>query len=322
MKLTKLAQYLFMAFILLFSINGYVPAYSQSNNKNVLIIIPEQKKSYEEIVNSIKREFLNERWSGKIRVLNLRGASNSHHALLKGNRLVIPIGAKSVDYYLAKKIKTPFLASFITESAFSTLSQKHKRQGNQMHHFIGGVSLGQPSYRLASLVKLIKQDIKSVGVVLGPNTIKKWSELQRQIIKIGATLNVADIQSYENPVKKLRKVFHNSQVVIVVPDKADFNRSLARWIVTLSYKYKIPVISYSKKYAEAGALISLFSREKDIGKQTAELALSYLRYSKGSPKLIAPKYFQVHINQSVNKALGLNLPSNEVLVRKLYSVEP
>lgn len=135
-------------------------------------------------------------------------------------------------------------------------------------------------------------------------------------------MHLADIKPNDNPLKKLRQVFHDSQVVIIVPDKADFNRNLARWVVTLSYKYKVPVISYSKKYADAGALISLYSQEKEIGKQTAELALAYIKSSRLSLRLLAPKYFQVHINQSVNKALGLKLPSNEILVKSLYTAEP
>jgi ABC-type uncharacterized transport system substrate-binding protein len=297
-------------------------AFSQTDNNKILIIIPNQMEPYTGIVNNIQKELVEKKWSGKINVLNLKDLSYSTEKLLKGNRLIIPVGTKSVDYYLRKGLNTPFLASFITESAFSTVSKNVNRQNKRIHHFIGGISLEQPVHRLALLAKLIGTNIKSVGVVLGPNTIGKRYDLQKQIAKIGGVLHVADIKSYDNPLKKLRNIFQNSQVVIVVPDKAEFNRKLARWIITLSYKYKVPVISYSKKYADAGALISLYSQEKEIGKQTAELALAYINNHWSSSQLVAPKYFQIHINQSVNKALGLNLPPNEVLIKKLYSAEP
>jgi len=321
MVFTKLAQY-FLMLLMFLCISNIVFAFTQSDNKKILIVIPDQMEPYTGIVNSIKKELAKKEWSGKINVLNLQALSGSNGQLLKDNNLIIPIGAKSVDYYISKEINTPFLASFITESAFSTLSEKANRQGKRIHHFIGGVSLEQPPHRLVSLVELIGTDIKSVGVVLGPNAIKKRDDIQGQIERIGGLLHVADIKLHDNPLKKLRQVFQQSQVVIVVPDKADFNRNLARWVVTLSYKYKVPVISYSKKYADAGALISLYSQGKEIGKQTAELALAYINNSRSSSRLVAPKYFQVHINQSVNKALGLKLPHNEVLLKKLYTSEP
>ena len=321
MIFTKYSRY-FLMFFILFCVSNTVHAFTQNEDKKILIIIPSQMKPYIGIVSSIRKELVENRWFGKINVLNLEGLSNSNEQLLKGSYLIIPIGARSVDYYLSKEINTPFLASFITESAFLKLSEKANRKGKRMSNFIGGVSLEQPSYRLVSLVNLIGENIKSVGVVLGPNTIRKRDDIKKQIEKIGGVLYLADIKPYDNPLKKLRQVFHNSQVVIIVPDKADFNRNLARWVVTLGYKYKVPVISYSKKYTNAGALISLYSQEKEIGKQTAELALDYIKNSKLSSRLLAPKYFQVHINQSVNKALDLKLPSNEVLVKKLYAAEP
>ncbi len=315
----RFIQYFLMLFML-FCISNAVHAVTLNHDKKILIIIPTKKEPYKGMVESIEQELVDKKWTGEFKVLNL--GVGSYEGILKGNHLVIPIGAKSLDYYLSKKIRTPYLPSFITQSAFSALSNKFNNPNGSIPQFIGGVSIEQPLNRLVSLATLIKPDIKSVGVVLGPNTISKRDEVQRKIKKSGGVLHVADIKAHENPLKKLRQTFQYSQAVIVVPDKADFNRKLARWVVTLSYKYKVPVISYSRKYAEAGALISLYSQEKEIGKQTAEIALAYISQSRFSPRLVAPKYFQIHINQSVNKALGLMLPPSEVLLKKLYKTEP
>ncbi len=321
MILTKYLH-IFLIFFMLICVSNTVHALIQNDDKQILIVIPSQIKPYTGIVNSIKIELIEKKWVGKINVLNLDYLSDANEQLLKGNNLIIPIGARSVDYYLSKEINTPFLASFITESAFLKLSEKANRKGKRMRNFIGGISLEQPPHRLVSLVNLIDENIKSVGVVLGPNTIRKRDDIRKQIEKKGRVLYLAEIKPYENPLKKLRRIFRNSQVVIIVPDKAEFNRNLARWVVTLSYKYKVPVISYSKKYVDAGALISIYSQENEIGKQTAELALAYIKKSKFSLRLLPPKYFQVYINQSVSKALGLSLPSDEILLKKLYTSEP
>lgn len=310
--------------ILVFLTNITVFVFANNNSaKDVLIIIPKQVRPYQSIVNSIKREFRLKRKTEKIKILDLNKPRSASQHVLKGNKLVITIGAKSLDYYLRTAAQTPFLASFITESAFASLSRKVAKKDRLRGAFVGGISLEQPSYRLASLVKLIENGIQSVGVVLGPNSLKKRVSLQKQIARFGGKLKVAEIRASDNPVKKLRTVFENSQIVIVIPDKADFNRNLARWIVTLSYKYKVPVVSYSRKYADAGALISLYSQPRQIGMQTAKMALSYLNQPRTrSLKLVAPEYFQIHINQSVNQAFGLRLPNKDVFLRNLYSTEP
>jgi ABC-type uncharacterized transport system substrate-binding protein len=133
---------------------------------------------------------------------------------------------------------------------------------------------------------------------------------------------VANLEVNDNPVKVLRSIFRKSQVFLVLPDKANFNRSLARWVVALSYKQQVPVISYSKKYADAGALVSLYSKPHQIGKQTAEMALSFLSRGSRVRMMLAPKYFDLTVNISVKKALNLNFPSKIELLKSLYKVAP
>jgi len=109
-----------------------------------------------------------------------------------------------------------------------------------------------------------------------------------------------------------------SITLILFPDRAKFNNSISRWVLTLSAQYQIPVISYSKKYANAGALASIFSTSTQIGDQTAEMMISFLKNSRNKPKkLVDPKYFDIHINKSVENALGLTLPSKFELLNKI-----
>lgn len=289
---------------------------------DTLIIIPNNTAPYRMIINSIRHELALKNQRVKLQVLNISSRASSRK-MLEGNRLVITLGAKSLDYYLNSGAKTPFISSFITEGAFAALISKKQIGGLVARKYVGGISLEQPLKRIVSLVRIIQKKIKSIGVVLGPNTLRKQSSLRQQIHRqIGGKLNVANISSKDHPVNKLRKIFQKSQMVIVIPDKASFNRTLARWVVTLSYKHKVPVISYSKKYADAGALISLYSDPTQIGRQTAKILMSNLHVPTiKALKLSPPRYFQIAINKSVSKAFGLKLPSEDVLLRQLYKTE-
>lgn len=315
--------YKFLLLLLIVCASTFLFAESNRQIGNVLIIIPKDAKPYQSIVSSLKRELIVKHRKESVRVLNLGSWNSSSRKKLEGNRLIITLGAQSLDYYLRSTLRTPFIASFITEAAFSTLITKNKRRGLISKKYVGGISLEQPSRRIISLVKLIQKKIKSIGVVLGPNTFSKYSLLDKQVRgQLGGVLKVAHIRSRDNPVNRLRNVFKQSQLVIIIPDKARFNRNLARWVVTLSYKHKVPVISYSKKYAEAGALISLYSEPDQIGRQTAGMLVSYLQSPNIKPLILSPpRYFQIAINQSVRQAFGLNLPDEDTLLRQLYRAE-
>jgi ABC-type uncharacterized transport system substrate-binding protein len=300
-----------------FSISSYA-----KNIDEIIIITPSYAKPYQEIYKNIERGIIEKGMHYKVKVvsLNVIKQSQAHH--FKNSNLVIPIGTKAIDYYIQSNINIPFIASFTTESAFASISKTSHSKKKVRKVFMGGVSLDQPTSRLAYLAKLIKPNISSLGAVIGPNSEKKGINIQRQSARIGVTLNKASIRSKDNPVSKLRDILRKSQLLIVFPDKANFNRSLARWIIPLSYKYQVPVISYSKKYVEAGTLISLYSEPKQIGKQTAEISVAYLKHKYQPRKLLAPKYFNLAINASVKQALNLNFPSKDILLKKLQRIAP
>lgn len=322
-KRNKSFFYKSLLFLMLLCACASLFADHEVKTNKILIIIPKQASPYQTIVNSIKKEFIINKRKEQIQVLNIGANRPSHKTLLSGNKLVITLGAKSLNYYLNSATNTPFLSSFITESAFLSITTNSNRRHFLRNKFTGAISIEQPLHRVVSLVKLLQRNIEYVGVVLGPNTYKKRFSLDRQVRKqVNGVLNVAAINYQDNPVKKLRAIFRRSELVVVIPDKSSFNKSLAHWIVTLSYKHKVPVISYSKKYAEAGALISLYSEPRQIGKQTAQMAQSYLRKPRSTSLIMtSPRYFQIAINQSVSQAFGLKLQTKQALLRRLYSLE-
>ncbi len=311
-----------LVFLLLFFAYPLFAISADTEKNSEIIIISSGSSASQEIVNTIRREITLNRKSEKIKVLSLKDVElKPDSRLLDNKRLVIPVGTKAIDYSIKTKIKSPFIASFTTKSAFSALTVKAGSQSILRKYFVGGVALDQPPQRLTSLAHLIKPDLKTIGVVLGPNSRSKKSSIQRQTARIGARLNIVNIGVNDNPVKILRSVFRKSELFIVVPDKANFNRSLARWVVALSYKQQVPVISYSKKYSDAGALVSLYSKPHQIGKQTAEIALSFLNRGIRTRKMLVPKYFDLSVNASVKKAFHLSFPSKIELLRSLYKVD-
>ena len=165
---------------------------------------------------------------------------------------------------------------------------------------------------------MVVPNLKKIALIMGPEVIKNKKNILRGFSKNNLVYNLFEILLNDNPINKLRKAYEENEVLILFPDRAKFNNSISRWVLTLSAQYQIPVISYSKKYANAGALASIFSTSTQIGDQTAEMMISFLKNSRNKPKkLVDPKYFDIHINKSVENALGLTLPSKFELLNKI-----
>jgi ABC-type uncharacterized transport system substrate-binding protein len=296
-------------------------AHAASKQDDIIIIVPHKKEPYLSIINSIQRDLRSQKNLNSM-VFDLQFLRNNPQKYLNNKKLVISIGTKAIDFYLSSNFNSPFIISLTTKSALTAITSKTKKNLSTHRSFVGGISLDQPPRRYAKLAKLIKPKITSIGVALGPISRFKKESIDKKLKQIGAKVNIVNIAYKDNPVKKLRTLFQNNQLVVVFPDKAEFNRSLARWVISLSYKYQVPVISYSKKYADAGALISLYSTPTQIAKQTTEMAVSYLQHGLKPKLLLTPKYFDIRINQSVNQALEINLLGKTELLRRLNRVLP
>jgi len=201
MRIKRHSRFYSYLVILLICVSNLSFAKSKRQIGNVLIILPNSAMPYQIIVTNIRRELRLKHRGERVNVLNLSAKSFSG-TILKGNRLVVTLGAKSLDFYLKSGINTQFISSFITEDAFAKLAIDNPQKKLIARRYVGGISLEQPVYRLVSLAKKLQGNTKSIGVVLGPNSNKKFPALRRQIQRqLGSVLNVANIRRNDNPVK-------------------------------------------------------------------------------------------------------------------------
>lgn|GEM_PF-262683 len=226
--------------------------------------------------------------------------------ITKANTL-ITVGTSATALALESPSEAKIISTFITQNAASKLLVQHKNHDKTGHdRRLGGIYLDQPAQRILRLARLINPSVTQVGMLTGTLSNARTPEFQEQAKAFGLTLNTAQLNPQHNPVKILEPIMSNSQAYIVLPDKADFNRSTARWIIFLSYRHGIPVIGYSNRYIDAGALASIFSTPEQIGQQTAELVIDQLRNPTAILPFEFPKYYVVRFNDKVKRSLGFS----------------
>ncbi|TNE76121.1 MAG: hypothetical protein EP334_09005, partial [Gammaproteobacteria bacterium] len=136
--------------------------------------------------------------------------------------------------------------------------------------------------------------------------------------KQGIALAEGYLGHEDNPVAVLRPLVQDSDVFIALPDQAILNRAIAKWILHLGFQQKVPVIGFSRAYTSAGALASIYTAPEDVGRQAGEMiAAASERDWSQPPQMQYPRYFTLSTNPAVARSLGINLPPENEIYRRI-----
>ncbi|MCF7981298.1 MAG: hypothetical protein K9K86_04890 [Pseudomonadales bacterium] len=241
---------------------------------------------------------------------------------IKAADVLVTLGPSATSLALNAPTKAKIISTFITQNAMSKLIAQHKSADpNTNNRLIGAVYLDQPAKRLLQLALLINPELKQIGMLTGALSRSRTPEFRQQAASLSIAIDTQSLEPHDNPIKILEPIMANSQAYIVLPDTADFNRNTARWIIYLSYRYAVPVIGYSNRYIDAGALASIFSTPEQMGKQAAEQVIALLKEPSETPRFEHPNYYLVRLNEKVQRSLGYTQLDETVLSHQLNALE-
>ncbi len=231
--------------------------------------------------------------------------------------LLVPVGTAATRFALTRTHTVPVLATFIPQSGFEKISKQTRLLPERDY---AAIYLDQPLSRFIQLSKLLKPDANNIGTLLGPASKSQLPALQKIVKSADLTLKYAEINENDNPLSKLGPVINQIDLFIALPDNAVLNRTVAKWILYLSFQQKIPVIGFSSAYTDAGALASVYTSPENVGVHAGELIAQWL--NSGNNALLRsqhPAYFTISVNHAVARSLEIYPPSDETLKQKLTS---
>ena len=206
------------------------------------------------------------------------------------------------------KSKKPHIVTLITESSFDSLTKQYF--GTEAVALAAGISpilLDQPFERKIALAKKLLPKVSRVGVMLGSATKEKITTYNNSIIDRKMKPQTLVIDASKNPIRQLDPIIKQSDVFIPVADSHLINVTTAKWILQLSYRYRVPVIGYSSNFVDAGALASVYSSAEGVAKQTLEL-LGTIFHKDYIHAVHLPKFCTVKFNTNVAWYLNLTIP--------------
>lgn len=237
------------------------------------------------------------------------------------SQIVLSIGAEATGAALAAPLQGRVITAFVTRNALKKLARPHRHTVNNPGLLQGGIYLDQPASRLLHTARLLEPTANTIGMLTGKLSGVRLKEFSAEAYDLGLKLRSAELQKDDNPVAKLESLIAGSDVYIVLPDRAEFNRTTAKWIIYLSYRYGVPVIGYSSRYVDAGALVSVFTTPEQMGQQAADLTAAVVAGDVSLPRWEYPKDYQVRINKKVARSLGYPQLDSNQLLKELTALE-
>lgn len=290
-----------------------VSSYTQAS---VLLLLSSDASYYQETAEAIKTSLREQSPPPEIRFATASLQNPGwENALNQEHQLIVAIGSNATKSALQLPGDTPLLSIFIPKNAFDAL---HVEQSADRQRPVSVIYLDQPLCRVVSLASLLQPEATRYGAVFGPISRVFEEELKSLTAKQGIALAEGYLGHEDNPVAVLRPLVQDSDVFIALPDQAILNRAIAKWILHLGFQQKVPVIGFSRAYTSAGALASIYTAPEDVGRQAGEMiAAASERDWSQPPQMQYPRYFTLSTNPAVARSLGINLPPENEIYRRI-----
>lgn len=306
-----------VSLLLWFALVSPALAASPEKPRTIAFVVSKASSAYEQVVSLAESNLLaqNNQYSF---VTLLQGAEADIDRALETADLIVTVGAGATQRVVSKEPSQPVIAALITDSAFSAIAQQY--YGSREQALAAGLSvicLDQPVKRSIQLSKLLIPSASNIGLMLGPASLPKLEEFERHVTEAGLEPILVSVNARDNPIKALEPIIKRSDVFIPVPDSRLINIATAKWILQLSYRYKVPVVAYSKAYLNAGALAAVFTSPENVAQQVSELIAQHGDETSGSGAAHMPAYFSVEFNTNVAEHLDIRLKDKQFYLDRL-----
>lgn len=231
-------------------------------------------------------------------------------------QLIVTLGVRAAEAAASLPARTAVLAALVPRQWYQKTGRALLADGGRRE--VSAVYVDQPLERQAMLIRLALPDVRRVGVVLGNEQAGLLPELEAAMQSQRLSLVPALLSSEGRLLATMEGLLPNADLLLAIADPMVFNRGTAQSLFLTSYRYRTPVLGYSRSMTRAGALLSLHASPAQVGRQAAEMAVAALHGgSVRLPPPAYPAYFSLSVNEKVGRSLGIPLPPESELAARM-----
>ncbi len=228
-------------------------------------------------------------------------------------RALLLVGSGALETYRKSPVlqKIPALALLVTRQRFEALWH---RLPSDTRSRLTAIYIDQPPTRQFLLAVHAFPERRRLGVLLSRDTRSTLPLLEKLAERMGRILVVREAQTGDRLIPVMEDLFENTDVYLALPDPNVVNRNTLQPILLTSYRYRIPVVAFSRAYVKAGATAAIYTPLDGLTEETLEILPGLLGERSGP--LPRPHYssrFRVALNRQVARSLGIPLPTEKAL---------
>jgi ABC-type uncharacterized transport system substrate-binding protein len=232
--------------------------------------------------------------------------------------LIVTVGTRAALAVRQLRSGAPVLYTLIPRATYSNLSDSGRLSCPDTR--CSAIFIDQPVDRLFAVIAAAFPDRHRIGVLLGPTSAAGERALTEQAEARNLSINSLRISEQAALLESLDDILKRSDLLLAIPDPLVYNRRTAKSILLTTYRYRTPVLGYSKAYADAGAAVSVYSTPEQVAAQTAGFIVHALRHDE----LPAPQFpvrYRIRLNRHVAESLGLNAANNPALQKMMKDAD-
>ncbi|SPD74159.1 conserved exported hypothetical protein [uncultured Desulfobacterium sp.] len=184
---------------------------------------------------------------------------------------------------------------------------------------ISGISMIIPAERQLKLFSAVLPDLRKVGCIFDPedsgNFVKKAREAAA---KMGIEFFATEVLSAKDISPSIEDMAGKIDAFWMLPDRSVIKQEAIEFLVLFSIETKIPIITFSEKYVEMGALMSISTDPSLLGCQAGRMTNAILGGTDPlQTKPIDPIDVSVSINMKIVKKLNVTVDEKAIQKAKV-----
>lgn len=223
--------------------------------------------------------------------------------------LIVTVGVQVTQEVLAR-FRRPTMAVLVSRAQAEAL------QFANPGATFSAIVLDQPASRHMRLAHAVTPGVAQIGMLFGADGVEIERRFGAAAADAGLTLVSRRVGAPGELLPQLERLLESSDALLMIPDPVVASQSSARTILLTSYRYRRPILAYSRAYVEAGALAAVFSTPEDAARDLFDW-LKTTDITLRLPPIQSPQHFSVRVNRQVARSLGLDVPPDEALVERI-----
>lgn len=276
-------------------------AYSQ---ERVLVVMSNHGKIYQDFYSRLEDKLY------KNITITQVNFSDINNEILGYHNFIVSIGYKAAKTVSKHKTEKTVIYSLIPDNESLQISIPCKKTTCYKAY------INQPINRYTKLFKILFPKGKSLVLATTKANTRKSQQVKTASKNIGIDYKEIHIQQ-QNITRTFINKLNNNGVLLALPNPEIYNANNAKSIILSTYHANVPIIAYSKSFAKAGALVSLYSSINNIADKTASIVNKIIQDGPQKQKEYYPDNFTIEINSAVARSLNIDIDSESVIKRKI-----